>query len=218
MKTETLHVPITALRAALQTAAKDDVRYYLCGILLERLDGHVRLVSTDGHTLFAYRVEREQPGADLAVILPREIIQPLRRPRANAEPAATITLTWETNETGGTGPCKVRIEANDVALEGLEIDGRFPDWRRVIPETVSGDPAQYDGGMLCRFVTISHELFGKGKELAPFHLYSNGDGPGLICFLDDHAETMVGVVMPFRSRAPEETRSWVRSVTGGLTA
>lgn len=211
MHTETLHLPIRQLRAAIQFAPKpkDDIRYYLCGVLLERRSGFVKLVSTDGWTLFTCRAEGEHPGDDLEVILPRSLIEQIKRPGKNGPDLAAVTLSREVNETGGHGPWRIRIEAGDLVAEEVEIEGQYPNWRRVIPDAVSGAHAQFDVRLLARFEAASRELFGKGEHV-PLHVYPNGDNPGLVRFLNDRQDSILGVVMPFGSPASEDVGLWVR--------
>jgi len=126
MTSETFHLPIAGLRAALQTTGKNDIRFYLCGVLLERRDGGLRLVSTDGETLFAYLVEAGvgAAGDDLEAILPRELLEPLKRPQKNSQTHAVITLS---REAEATGPWRIRIEVDGKTTEGAALDGKFPD-------------------------------------------------------------------------------------------
>lgn len=104
--------------------ANQDVRYYLNGMLLEVAAGTVRSVATDGHRLALCELTID--GVDATpqqVILPRKGVLELQR------------------LIGGDGECTVEIGSNHlrVALPGIQltsklIDGRFPDYERVIPK------------------------------------------------------------------------------------
>ncbi|MEJ2761692.1 MAG: DNA polymerase III subunit beta [Gammaproteobacteria bacterium] len=105
--------------------AHQDVRYYLNGLLLELDGSKLRAVATDGHRLAlcdtTHTVELKEP---VQIIVPRKGVQEL------------IRLLEETDEE-----LSVRISANhmQIRMNGLQftsklIDGKFPDYVRVIPE------------------------------------------------------------------------------------
>ena len=110
----------TAFAMALQ-----DVRYYLNGLLLEVSTGLLRAVATDGHRL-AYC--EKQADCDLAemkqVIVPRKGIQELVRLLNDSEEALNVIL----------GSNHIRVEVGDIRFTSKLIDGRFPDYNRVIPD------------------------------------------------------------------------------------
>jgi len=105
--------------------ALQDVRYYLNGLLLEVSTGLLRAVATDGHRL-AYC--EKQADCDLAeikqVIVPRKGIQELVRLLDDSNDALKIIL----------GSNHIRIEIGSIRFTSKLIDGRFPDYNRVIPE------------------------------------------------------------------------------------
>jgi DNA polymerase III subunit beta len=104
--------------------ANQDVRYYLNGMLLEVAGPTLRSVATDGHRLAM--CEMTIDGLDSTpqqVIVPRKGVLELQR------------------LVGEHGDCTVEIGTNHlrVALAGIRltsklIDGRFPDYERVIPK------------------------------------------------------------------------------------
>jgi len=105
--------------------ALQDVRYYLNGLLLEVSSGLLRAIATDGHRL-AYC--EKHADCDLAeikqVIVPRKGIQELVRLLEDSEEPLKIIL----------GSNHIRIEVGDITFTSKLIDGRFPDYNRVIPE------------------------------------------------------------------------------------
>ena len=106
--------------------AAQDVRYYLNGLLL-LIDGEeLRAVATDGHRL-AYAsmaVEGSQPRQEL--ILPRKTVLELNRLLAdNDEPLVIETASNQ-----------IRFQFGHINLVSKLIDGKFPDYERVIPPTL----------------------------------------------------------------------------------
>jgi len=47
-----IHISRNKLKAAAYFSARDDIRYYLNGILIESTPMQTRIVATDGHALF----------------------------------------------------------------------------------------------------------------------------------------------------------------------
>lgn len=111
--------------------AHQDVRYYLNGLMLEISANRLRSVATDGHRLAIADVEMEIAGVgeSRTVILPRKGVMELLRLLG-----------------GGEEEVHVSVSANQVkiTLEGIEftsklIDGKFPDYERVIPKVDESD-------------------------------------------------------------------------------
>jgi len=109
----------TAFAMALQ-----DVRYYLNGLLLEVSAGFLRAIATDGHRL-AYC--EKQADCDIEeikqVIVPRKGIQELMRLLTDSDDSVNVML----------GSNHIRIQTAEIRFTSKLIDGRFPDYNRVIP-------------------------------------------------------------------------------------
>ncbi len=104
--------------------AQQDVRYYLNGMLLETGGQHLRAVATDGHRLALCQVELD--GADLEeqqVIVPRKGVLELQR-----------LLTGEGDLNIELGANHIRIQLDGIRFTSKLIDGRFPEYDRVIPK------------------------------------------------------------------------------------
>ncbi|MCZ6770445.1 MAG: DNA polymerase III subunit beta [Proteobacteria bacterium] len=109
--------------------AQQDVRYYLNGMLLETSGKHLRAVATDGHRLALCQVELD--GADLdeqQVIVPRKGVLELQR-LMSGEGDLNIEL----------GANHVRIQLEGIRFTSKLIDGRFPEYDRVIPKESSNE-------------------------------------------------------------------------------
>jgi DNA polymerase-3 subunit beta len=105
--------------------ALQDVRYYLNGLLLELAPKHLRAVATDGHRLalseLAPDLNIETP---TQVIVPRKGVQEMLRLLEDTDDPVEVVL--------GTG--HVQVSLPDLRFTSKLIDGRFPDYQRVIPE------------------------------------------------------------------------------------
>lgn len=105
--------------------AQQDVRYYLNGLLLETSKKMVRAVATDGHRLAVSELRLgEQTAGAHQVIIPRKGVQELQRLLGGD---GDVELAIGTNH--------VRATIDDIRFTSKLIDGRFPDYERVIPKT-----------------------------------------------------------------------------------
>jgi DNA polymerase-3 subunit beta len=103
--------------------AQQDVRYYLNGTLLETDGKSLRAVATDGHRLAWCELPIEGRVREvLQIILPRKGVLELQR---LLDGAGDIEM--------GIGSNHVRVEIGDVRFTSKLIDGRFPEYGRVIP-------------------------------------------------------------------------------------
>lgn len=105
--------------------AHQDVRYYLNGLLLELGPDNIRAVATDGHRLALFdtetALEMESP---LQIIVPRKGVQELIRLLEESEEEAAIRISSN----------HIQISLNGLQFTSKLIDGKFPDYSRVIPE------------------------------------------------------------------------------------
>lgn len=103
--------------------ANQDVRYYLNGMYFEINDQSVRVAATDGHRLSTEVVECETKGNPHSVIIPRKGVNELLRVLNDSDETAEIELTDN----------HVKTTVGAMSFTSKLIDGRFPDYKRVIP-------------------------------------------------------------------------------------
>ncbi|HEY5643282.1 MAG TPA: DNA polymerase III subunit beta [Woeseiaceae bacterium] len=108
--------------------AQQDVRYYLNGMLLETGDKHLRAVATDGHRLALCQAEVEGKLDQQQVIVPRKGVLELQR-LMSGDGELNIEL----------GSNHIRIQLDGIRFTSKLIDGRFPEYERVIPKESSNE-------------------------------------------------------------------------------
>jgi DNA polymerase-3 subunit beta len=108
--------------------AQQDVRYYLNGMLLETGGGRLRAVATDGHRLALSQAEAEGSAEEQQVIVPRKGVLELQR-----------LMTGEGDVNVELGANHVRIQLDGIRFTSKLIDGRFPEYERVIPKESSNE-------------------------------------------------------------------------------
>jgi DNA polymerase-3 subunit beta len=105
--------------------AHQDVRYYLNGLLLEVSNGELRAVATDGHRLaYCQQASPIEVDENQQVIVPRKGVMELQKLLEDSEQTVEIEI----------GPNHMRMSAADLRFTSKLIDGRFPDYQRVIPQ------------------------------------------------------------------------------------
>jgi DNA polymerase-3 subunit beta len=132
--------------------AQQDVRYYLNGMLLETGGKFLRAVATDGHRLALCEAELDGPNLDeQQVIVPRKGVLELQR-----------LITGEGSLNIELGPNHVRIQLEGIRFTSKLIDGRFPEYDRVIPKESSNElTADREGfkAALQRTAILSNEKY-----------------------------------------------------------
>ncbi len=104
--------------------AQQDVRYYLNGLMLELSANYLRAVATDGHRLAYCEKETSADIADIKqVILPRKGVLELVRLLNDNDDMVKISL----------GSNHLQVEFDGLKMTSKLIDGRFPDYNRVMP-------------------------------------------------------------------------------------
>lgn len=104
--------------------AQQDVRYYLNGMLLEINRGQLRAVATDGHRMAMCTVDAGIDYQDrYQLIVPRKGILELARLLGEADDLVNIVL----------GTHHIRATTGDFTFTSKLVDGKFPDYERVLP-------------------------------------------------------------------------------------
>lgn len=103
--------------------AAQDVRYYLNGMLMLIEGGELRTVATDGHRLAYAAMPVDGAFEKREMILPRKTVLELMRLLADSDDPLTIDA----------GSNQIRFQFGEIELVSKLIDGKFPDYTRVIP-------------------------------------------------------------------------------------
>ena len=132
--------------------AQQDIRYYLNGMLLMLEADMFKAVATDGHRLAYASMNLQQKNETQEVIMPRKAVQELIKLSNDNDEEVAIELS----------PSQVKFKLGDVELVTKVVDGKFPDYTRVIPtnykksfETERGTLQQ----ALLRVAILSNEKF-----------------------------------------------------------
>ena len=124
-KIEVKQNALRALLGAVQySMAQQDIRYYLNGVLLVIEGSQLKAVATDGHRLAYSSIKLEGSHGKREIILPRKTISELFKLLADSDDPVTLEI----------GEAQVRFTFSGVTLTTKVIDGKFPDYTKVIPD------------------------------------------------------------------------------------
>lgn len=104
--------------------AHQDVRYYLNGMLFETEGEELRTVATDGHRLAVCAMSVGEALPSHSVIVPRKGVMELVRMLDGGENPVKLQI----------GSNNIRASVGDYIFTSRLVDGRFPDYRRVLPK------------------------------------------------------------------------------------
>ena len=103
--------------------AQQDIRYYLNGLLFEVIANRLNIVGTDGHRLSFTSTELKQNYDKQEIILPRKTVIELIKLLDDSEEDVQVELS----------STQANFSFGNIKLISKVIDGKFPDYNRVIP-------------------------------------------------------------------------------------
>lgn len=114
--------------------AQQDVRYYLNGMSLETSDNTIRTVATDGHRLAMAINEYDDDSLPAKqVIIPRKGVMEISRLIDDSRDAVNIQL----------GTNHIKMQSKKFVFTSKLVDGRFPDYNRVVPKNTDKNVIVY---------------------------------------------------------------------------
>ena len=167
-------------------SAKKDVRYYMMGVNVEITPNGAYFVATDGHKMGIWHESEITAPETIQHVIPSTLIDQVSKVITKATNSIDIEL-------------QPLIEINYInnVFKAPAIDGKYPDFRRVIPETINNEIAQFDPEFLMQFYKCAAILNSvKKPDIAIGH---NGTGSGSI--VDIQNGKFLGIIMPYKSKA-----------------
>ncbi|MEQ0924904.1 DNA polymerase III subunit beta [Acinetobacter schindleri] len=134
--------------------AVQDVRFYLTGTLLEIDANQLRAVTTDGHRLALCETAAQSTAAQpIQAIVPRKAVGELQRLLSVEDDQLSLLIGRELLNVTITVANRDKEQGDTtVRFTTKLIDGKFPDYRRVIPR--GGD----------KHVIIAHDVFKQSLQ------------------------------------------------------
>ena len=124
---QSFSLPQRLLKATLRLVefamAQQDIRFYLNGMLFVLEKDQLVCVATDGHRLSYAVMPVEGNFAKQEIIVPRKTVIELSKLLADSDEPILIAILAN----------QVRFSFGNIELTSKVIDGKFPDYHRVIP-------------------------------------------------------------------------------------
>lgn len=148
------------VRKTMFAISTDETRYTYNGVFMETESDTLRLVATDGHRLAMIERASEGLAFDEGVIVHKKALGELVKLLGDAEGEASVGLTQN----------HILFEVGNIELSARLIDGEFPNYRQVIPDS-NEHSIQMDRGSLTRAVRRV-SLFANESRMVKFEFSS----------------------------------------------
>jgi DNA polymerase-3 subunit beta len=150
----------------------DETRYFMNGVFLEKAEDKIIMVATDGRRLAYISKSAGNEINDFAgVIVPPKILNVITK-RAGDEGLVSISVTDKT----------IFIRFGSYSLSSVLLEGQFPNYRKVIPETQTNSLSVNRGEMLDALRRVSLLVEQKSHRV---HL---GIAPGVMSIYSEETE------------------------------
>ena len=168
--------------------AQQDIRYYLNGLLLLMEDNHLKVVATDGHRLAFALMLLEAPQEKKEVILPRKVVLELARLLNDTDEPVTVELLQN----------QVRFTFSNVILVSKVVDGKFPDYNRVIPE---GYQKQFDINQALLLQTLQRASILSNEKFRGVRLILTSGNLRIVCNNSEQEEAQEELELQYEGEA-----------------
>lgn len=199
--------------------SKEETRYYLSGFCLEASNTGWQIIATNGHILGCFHDETaimDQGMNGTIWKLPAHILKECKPAKRDD---GERFLVWEATDRSSVftvavvlGDCvqsalarweQRHLESIKVEATVTPIDGTFPDWRRVVPQSPFGPVDEsYNFDLLVPFSEIDD-----GKQIK----LSGGDHNSALLVRNNRPD-FFGVLMPMRNTVPDGLPDWLNPV------
>jgi DNA polymerase III subunit beta len=178
-KLQSLTLPQRDFRSLLKLAefamAQQDIRYYLNGMLLVIDKGSLQAVATDGHRLSWASLAIHGDYARAEVILPRKTVLELSKLLGDDDTPVTIDILAN----------QARFRFANVELVSKVVDGKFPDYNRVIP---TGHGKQIELERVALLSALSRAAILSNEKFRGVRLVLGDDQLKIICTNSEQEE------------------------------
>lgn len=181
----TIRIDAGQLRQAIDqvafAAATDETRPVLAGVLFKLQGTTITLSATDGFRLSVKTIDLPEPArTSQEVIIPARALVELSRIIGDSESAVEMTVT----PSGG----QVLFHTDNVDLVSRLIDGKFPDYQRIIPKQYATRAAM-DRTSFLRAARQASVFASSSANIVKMTLESGAEfGPGKLMLSANAAE------------------------------
>ncbi len=131
--------------------AKNDVRYYLNGVFLHGNENGINFVATNGHRLAKTQIIQPLGCSDFDAILPIDSIHEIKKSCEESDCVISVCNNL------------VRFVFENKTVIVKKIDGKFPDYKRIIPNNLD-HKIKIDRTLLFEALTRVRLVLKKGES------------------------------------------------------
>jgi len=201
MTSPTIFIDHMAVKAASRIRAKNDIRYYLNGVYVEATKKQTLVVATDGHRLIVLRSAVENDLKEtISLIIPADAARCIVD--GSLASLRQLLLTQVQN-----GKWQVPLMKWGIDMTFYPIAANYPDWRKVIPKSVSMEATSLNPKYVSDFHAAACDFYGLRNVRGPtVEVAQNGLDAALV-FPCQPDENFLGVIMPVRGPDKPRTES-----------
>lgn len=165
---EPLRIPAQAIASTVElvarAASRDDMRPVLTGVLVSAADEEMTMVATDSYRLAVKRTElKGEIGGELKANIPARALRELGR-IVSAEGVKEVAVSLLRNQAV--------FSAGGIVLSTTLIEGQFPNFRQLLPESYEHDVRLPRG----EFLDVARRVSQLAQRNAPLRLaFSAGE-------------------------------------------
>src|SRR6478672_7028655 len=185
---KTLTLPQKALKKALGLVqfamAVQDIRYYLNGVLFSVEGSTLRVVATDGHRLSFASQSLEGDHGSVEAILPRKTVLELIKLLGDNDDPVELAI----------GSNQARFRFGGIEIVSKIVEGKFPDYQKVIPTTHKNRVA-IDRGTLAQ--SLNRAAILSNEKIRGVRLVFTKDALSIICTNNEQEEAEEGLAVEY---------------------
>src|SRR5438552_14570184 len=189
---QTIKLPQRDFRSLLKLAefamAQQDIRYYLNGMLLVVDKELLQPVATDGQRLYFASPAVSGNYSRHEVILPRKTVLEVSKLLEDSEEEVTIDLLAN----------QVRFRFSNIELVSKVVDGKFPDYNRVIP---TGHAKQIDLSRTELLQALQRAAILSNEKFRGVRLVLGSDQLKIICTNSEQEEAEEELEVEYKGEA-----------------
>ena len=175
---------VRIVRALLELASDDPMRYYLCGLYCDSVHGVI--VATDGRALVVYKPKLSAI-CEASRIVPREALEAATK---GAKPGDSVHI--EADRITTTRGASARV------VEYVPGEGRFPEWARILPRDCGAESRTcYDPALVMALQKVFDAVADGAPDNPAVILHNKVPNSAALVVSLSTDSTAFGVVMPF---------------------
>ena len=168
--------------------AQQDIRYYLNGLLLVKEGNNLKAVATDGHRLGFALLPLKTTQEKKEIILPRKAVIELTKQLNESEDPVTIELLKN----------QIRFTFSNVVLVSKLVDGKFPDYNRVIP---TGQEKQIEVNRILFLQTLQRASILSNEKFRGVRLILTEGNLRIVCSNNEQEEAQEELEVKYKGEA-----------------